>query len=143
MLSRVEHKKVLQPRACCTIQLCKRASKTQLVCPLVTNGLSHPYHLDESISILGPPSISFQFFVVEIFVSKQNSPRWDAPFCGVTSGAILYICAIKWTSGLYGLKGLSVHLFLACIFLTVGIIWFCVFLLNIPVKIFFCTIITF
>ena len=23
-------------------------------------------------------------------VNKQNSPRWDAAFCGVTSGAILF-----------------------------------------------------
>ena len=59
--------------------------------PLVTNGLSHPYHWDESIFILrGTRSIFFIFisFFDEIHVSKQNSPRWDAAFCGVTSGAI-------------------------------------------------------
>ena len=26
----------------------------------------------------------------EIPLSKQNSPRWDAAFCGITSGAILF-----------------------------------------------------
>ena len=25
-----------------------------------------------------------------MFTSKQNSPKWDAAFCGVTSGAILF-----------------------------------------------------
>ena len=29
-------------------------------------------------------------FFDEFPVSKQNSPRWDAAFCGVTSGAILF-----------------------------------------------------
>ena len=34
-----------------------------------------------------------QFFISffnENCVSKQNSPRWDAVFCGITSGAILF-----------------------------------------------------
>ena len=35
----------------------------------------------------------FSFFI-QFFeknsLSKQNSPRWDAAFCGVTSGAILF-----------------------------------------------------
>ena len=56
--------------------------------PLVANGLSHPYHLDESIFILGASGVIFHFYFIfdEIPVSKQNSPRWDAMFCGVTSG---------------------------------------------------------
>ena len=29
-------------------------------------------------------------FVDENHESKQNSPRWDAAFCGVTFGVILY-----------------------------------------------------
>ena len=29
-------------------------------------------------------------FFDENHISKQNSPRWDAAFCGVTSGAILF-----------------------------------------------------
>ena len=75
----------------------------------MTNGLSHPYHLDESISILGalgPVFVSFfneivyrdvkpqskqkQKFFNEFLVSKQISPRCDAAFCGVTSGADLF-----------------------------------------------------
>ena len=32
----------------------------------------------------------FILFFDEIPLSKQNSPRWDAAFCGVTSGAILF-----------------------------------------------------
>ena len=61
--------------------------------PLVTNGLSHPYQLDESsLTFRGIRSnFSFLFhFFDEYTVSKQNSPRWDAAFCGVTSGAILF-----------------------------------------------------
>ena len=30
------------------------------------------------------------FFFDEISLSKQKSPRWDAAFCGVTSGAIRF-----------------------------------------------------
>ena len=43
--------------------------------PLVTNGLSHPYHLDESTL-----TVKFHFvsFFDEIHVSKQNNPRWPA-----------------------------------------------------------------
>ena len=41
----------------------------------------------------------------EIHVSKQTSPKWDATFCGVTSGAILFaLCPIKRTPGLFGLN---------------------------------------
>ena len=61
------------------------------------NRHSHPYNLDESIFILG--ALVFSFFIAvfdEIHVSKQNSPRWDAAICGVTSGAILFgLCSIK------------------------------------------------
>ena len=49
----------------------------------MTNGFSHPYHLDESIFI-------FISFFDENHVSKQNNPRWDAAFRGVTSVAILF-----------------------------------------------------
>ena len=58
--------------------------------PLVTNGLSHPYHLDESIFIFRSIWSIFISFFNENNVSKQNSPRWEAAFCGVTSGAILF-----------------------------------------------------
>ena len=66
--------------------------------PLVTDGLSHPYHLGEPTSIsIGASEVIFQlyfiFFFDEIRVSKQSSPRWEAAFC---------ICPIKGTSCLYG-----------------------------------------
>ena len=57
------------------------------------NGLSHPYHLDESTftvrEIRSIYSIFISFFD-GFLVSKQNSPRWDTAFCGVTSGAFLF-----------------------------------------------------
>ena len=62
--------------------------------PLVKNGLSHPYQLDESIFIFrGVKSIFFIFisFFDEFPVSKQNSPRWDGAFYGVTPGAIMFV----------------------------------------------------
>ena len=61
--------------------------------PLVTNGLSHCYHLDESTFIFRGIRSNFSFFISffdENPVSKQNRPKWDAAFCGVTSGAILF-----------------------------------------------------
>ena len=55
----------------------------------VTNRLVHGYHLDGSTFILGASCvILFISIFDEITLSKQNSPRWDAAFCGVTSGAI-------------------------------------------------------
>ena len=69
---------------------------------LVTNGLSHPNYLDESIVIFRGIRSYFPFlfhFFDKIPLSKQNSLRWDAAYCGVTSGAILF----KRTPGLYGL----------------------------------------
>ena len=49
--------------------------------PYMTNGLSHPYQLDESIfnfrGIRSIFSFSISFFD-ETNLSKQNSPRWDA-----------------------------------------------------------------
>ena len=62
---------------------------------LVTNGLFHPYHLDESTSILGTSGFFFAFFIFISFFdednsSKQNSSRWNAEFLGVTAGAILF-----------------------------------------------------
>ena len=62
---------------------------------LVTNGLSHPYHLDQSIHNfrdVRSKLFHFYFIVDENQVSKQNSPRWDVAFFGVTSrsGAILF-----------------------------------------------------
>ena len=59
----------------------------------MTNGLSHPYHLDESTFNFRGSGSDFSFlfnFFDEIRVSKQNSPRWDATFSSVTSGAIIF-----------------------------------------------------
>ena len=64
---------------------CARSLRGEVVNPLFTYGLSHPYHLDEPTFIY----ICISFFD-EIQVSKQNGPRWDAAFCGVTSRAILF-----------------------------------------------------
>ena len=63
------------------------------------NVISHPYHLDESIYISrGIRSNFFISFFDEIHVSKQNSPRWDAAFCSITSDA----CPINRMPGSYG-----------------------------------------
>ena len=43
-------------------------------------------------------------FSMKIPLSNRNSPRWDAMFCGVTSGAILFACHVKRTLGLYKLS---------------------------------------
>ena len=71
----------------------------------MTNGFSQPYHLDESIFILGASGvISFE----DIHVSKQDMPRWDAAFCGVTSGAIRFAYGhMKRTPGLCGLSKIT------------------------------------
>ena len=62
--------------------------------PYLTNGLPHHYRMDESTFISrGVRSDFFIFFISffdEISLCKQNSPRWDAAICGVTSGAILF-----------------------------------------------------
>ena len=59
---------------------------TLLLNPLVTNGLSSPYQLDESTSIFrGTLSDFFLFFNFdENHLSKQNSPRLDAASCSVS-----------------------------------------------------------
>ena len=61
--------------------------------PYLTNGFSHHYQLDESTFIFRGVKSDFYLFIKffdDIPLSKQNSPRWDAAFCGVTSGAILF-----------------------------------------------------
>ena len=68
---------------------CDTAHMIFVVHPIKPNGLSHPDQMDEStFTVRGIWSkISFLY---ESHVSKQSSPRWDATFCGVTSGAILF-----------------------------------------------------
>ena len=64
-----------------------------IINPYLTNGFSYHYQSGESTfsfrGIRSDLKICIQFFD-EIPLSKQNSPRWDAAFCGVTSGAILF-----------------------------------------------------
>ena len=73
--------------------------------PYFTNGLSHCSHLEESTFTLRDTRSDFDFDAFSL--SKQNSPRWDAAFCGVSSGATVYsVCVvpIKRTLGLYELR---------------------------------------
>ena len=44
------------------------------------------------IHVIGASGVIFIFISCfdEIFVSKENSPKLEAAFCGVTSGAILF-----------------------------------------------------
>ena len=72
------------------------AEISRLLNPLVTNGFSHHFHLDESIFIFGVSGVFFFIFISffdEFHLNKQNSPRWDAALCGVPSGAILFAYA--------------------------------------------------
>ena len=48
--------------------------------PHVTNGISHPYHLDESIFVLSSSIRSNSSFFNENHVSKQKSSRLDTTF---------------------------------------------------------------
>ena len=66
----------------------------------VKKGLTHICRMDSPIiinwvsplSFLGASGVILNFipFSDDIPLSKQNSPRWDSAFCGVTSGAILF-----------------------------------------------------
>ena len=50
----------------------------------LTNGFSHHYHLGDSIFIFKGVRSDFCFQLFdENSLSQQNSPRWDATFCGV------------------------------------------------------------
>ena len=62
-------------------------SSDNLLNPYATNGFSHQYYLGKSTFILGEIGviIIIIFFISlfdEISRCKQNSPRWDAAFCG-------------------------------------------------------------
>ena len=58
--------------------------------PYLTNELSHHYHLGESTFNFRSDYYFFISFFDEISLCKQNSPKCDAAFCGVTSGAMLF-----------------------------------------------------
>ena len=58
--------------------------------PLVTNGLSHPYHLDESIFILRGIRVDFSFlfhfsmkFMEATIISPDVTPRFAASHLGL------------------------------------------------------------
>ena len=67
---------------------------------LVTNELSHSYHLDDSTFFRGSRS-HFLFYSIfdKIHLSKQNSPRRGAVLCRYS----VCLRPIERTSGLYGL----------------------------------------
>ena len=68
----------------------KQGVKDRSITPLVTNGFSHFYHLNESTFIFRSVISFFVSFSDENQTSKQKSPRWDAAFGGVTSVAIQF-----------------------------------------------------
>ena len=64
-----------------------------LIYPYLTNGFSHQYQLGESTFISRGVRSEFCFlsnFSMNFRQNKQNSPRWAAAFCAVTSWAILF-----------------------------------------------------
>ena len=70
--------------------------------PIIINWVS-------PLSFLGVLGVIFKFYSIFRWnFSKQTeySPRWDAAFCGVTSGAILFAYVPSW-KGLPGLNELS------------------------------------
>ena len=73
------------------------SNKTNLLSPLLTNGLPHPYHLYESILIFRGTGCKFSFFGEQNSPSRESHLRrhiWDYSGCQ---------CPIKGTPGLYGL----------------------------------------
>ena len=65
--------------------------------PYLTYEFSHHYKLGESTFIFRCVIIRCDFYLFffisffdEISLCKQNSQRWDAALCGVTSGAMLF-----------------------------------------------------
>ena len=77
-----------------------------LLIPFVTNGFSHPYHLDEFIFTFRDIRNIFSFYFIfdENNVSKQNNPRCDAAFLRRHIwGYSVCLCPIKRTRGLHGL----------------------------------------
>ena len=59
--------------------------------PFMPNGISHPYRLEQSISVLRGFRWYFSFlFLIENYASKQWRPWSDTAFCGVWSGSALF-----------------------------------------------------
>ena len=75
------------------------------------------------LSVLGTSGVFFNSFFDENHVSKQNGPRWDAAFCGITSEAILFAYVPKKNNArLRWVKLLHVFCFI--------LYWYHVFVLN-------------
>ena len=58
--------------------------------PLVTNGLSNPYHLDESTFILGAMGVVFHFYFIFLMkiikanrIAPDGTPRFAASHLGL------------------------------------------------------------
>ena len=71
----------------------------------MTNGLLHPYHLDESTFIIGESGNVFHnYFIFMIFFNAKRIAIVGSP-CFATShlGLFFCLCHIKRTAGLYGL----------------------------------------
>ena len=75
--------------------------------PLVTNGLSHPYHLDESTFILGASGVILHFYFIFRWKSCQQTEKPQMGRCILRChiwGYSVCICPIKRISGLYRLR---------------------------------------
>ena len=87
-----------------------------IVKPFLTNGFAHHHlwtiPLPSFRGTRSYPNYSSHFFN-ENPLSKQNSPRWDPVFCGVTSGAVC-LCPTKRTSGLNELLLISLSCSRSC-----------------------------
>ena len=106
----------------CTACFCRKQQNTgfQYLNPLVTNGISHPYHLDD----IGSSGAVFYFisFFDEIHESKQNGCRWNAMLCCVTFVTLRVLMSHKKDPGLInpprvliqGFLQLVIHLMFLC-----------------------------
>ena len=72
-------------------KLCSRfyVSLIHVFNPNKASGLSHPYHLDDSTLIFSS-IFSFLFNFSKKKFNKYYSPRLDAMFCCISSGAIRF-----------------------------------------------------
>ena len=77
--------------------------------PYKSNGISHSYHLDQSISVLRVPGLNFPL----LFKFKHCRTWSDAAFYGAWSGSTLFAdqwCPIKRTLCLNGLNIADAHI---------------------------------
>ena len=79
----------------------------KIINPLVTNGLSHLYHLDESTSIFRGIRSNFSFlfnFSIKIMSANRKAPDGTPILPRHILGYSVRLCPIKSMPGLYGLK---------------------------------------